>query len=100
MLKGNYAIYVFAIEVDGVLGTTLDVAINEQRGPRFSLANYKNKSSPQPRKWFVPRLLKDNWTITVDTSGQAAEEWQEKQKRKSTAKVGFVKTSQEPPPGR
>ena len=98
VLKGNYAIYVFAIEVDGVLGTTLDVAINEQRGPRFSLANYKNKSSSQPPKWFVPRLLKDNWTITVDTSGQAAEEWQEKQKRKSTAKVGFVKTSQEPPP--
>ena len=34
VLKGNYAIYVFAIEVDGVLGTTLDVAINQQAGPR------------------------------------------------------------------
>jgi hypothetical protein len=31
-------------------------------------------------------------------AGHGAQEWQEKQKRKSTAKVGFIRTSQEPPP--
>jgi hypothetical protein len=101
VLKGNYPVYVFALEADGVLGTTLDVAINEQGGPSFSPASYRSKSRTglqPPPKWFVPRLLKDGWTITVDTSGQGAEEWQEKQKRKTLAKVGFVKASQEQPP--
>jgi hypothetical protein len=31
-------------------------------------------------------------------AAKGAQEWQEKQKRKSTAKVGFIRTSQEPPP--
>jgi hypothetical protein len=96
VVKGNYAVYVFAMEVDGVLGTTLDVAINEQGRPQFSPASYRRKSrtsSQPPPKWFVPQLLKADWTITVDTSGPGAEDWQEKQKRKNTAKVGFVKTT-------
>jgi hypothetical protein len=89
-------VYIFALEVDGVLGTSLELAINEQGGPRFSPASYRSRSktsSQPPPKWFVPRLLKDDWTITIDTSGQGAEEWQEMQKRKLTAKVGFVKAS-------
>ena len=96
MLKGNHAVYFFPIEIDGVLGTPLEVAINEQGGPRFSLTSYRNKSKTSfqpPPKWFVPRLLKTDWSITIDTSGQGAEEWQEKQKRKNAIKVGFVKTS-------
>ena len=43
VIKGNHAVYVFPIEVDGVLGTSLDVAINEQGGPRFSLASYRSR---------------------------------------------------------
>ena len=96
VLKGNYAVSVFAMEVDGVLGTSLDVAINQQGGPRFSPASYRSKSktsSQPPPKWFVPRLLRERWSITIDTSGQGAEEWQEKQKRKLAANVGFVKSS-------
>jgi len=96
VLKGNHAVYFFPIEIDGVLGTSLEVAINEQGGPRFSLASFRKKSktsSQPPPKWFVPRLLKSDWSITIDTSGQGAEEWQEKQKRKNATRVAFVKTS-------
>lgn len=96
VLKGNYGVYFFPIDTDGLLGTTLDVAINEQGGPPFSLASYRSKSkngSQPPPKWFVPRLLKDDWSITIDTSGQGAEEWQAKHKQKKMAKAGFVKSS-------
>lgn len=96
VLKGNHAVFFFPVDIDGLLGTTLEVAISEQAGPRFSLASYRNKSkagSLLPPHWFVPQLMKTDWSITIDTSGQGAEEWQEKQKRKKLAKVGFVKST-------
>lgn len=95
VLKGNHAVHFFPVDIDGLLGTTLEVAINEQGGPRFSNANYSGSktSSQPPPKWFVPRLLKVDWTITIDTSGQGAEEWQEKQKQKMGTKVRFLKNS-------
>ncbi|HXQ73114.1 MAG TPA: hypothetical protein VN844_21625 [Pyrinomonadaceae bacterium] len=95
VLKGNYAVHFFPVDIDGLLGTTLEVAINEQAGPRFSNADYsRSKTSSQPPpKWFVPRLLKVDWTITIDTSGQGAEEWQEKQKQKKGTKVRFAGNS-------
>src|SRR5688572_7741220 len=96
VLKGNHAVFFFPVDIDGLLGTTLEVAITEQGGPRFSLASYKNKSkasSQPPPSWFVPQLIKTDWSITIDTSGQGAKEWQEKQKRKKTAKVGFIKSA-------
>lgn len=99
VLKGNYGVHFFAVDVDGVLGTTLEVAVAQQGGPKFSLASYRNRSkasSQPPPKWFVPRLLKQDWTIRIDTSGQSAEEWQAKQK-KMLAKVRFVRTAQDSP---
>lgn len=100
VLKGNYAVYVFPLDIDGTLGTSLEVAISNQGGPSFSLASYRKKSrnSSQPPAWFVPQLLKTDWSITVDTSGQGAEEWQEKQKQKKLAIVRFVKTAQQEVP--
>lgn len=101
VLKGNYAVYVFPLDIDGTLGTSLEVAISNQGGPSFSLASYRKKSrnsSQPPPAWFVPQLLKTDWSITVDTSGQGAEEWQEKQKQKKLAKVRFVKAAQQEVP--
>jgi hypothetical protein len=95
VLKGNHAVFFFPVDVDGTLGTTLYVAIAEQGGPRFSLVSYRNRtrnSAQPPPSWFVPQLVKTDWTITVDTSGQGAEQWQEKWKRRNKI-VGFVKTS-------
>ncbi|MFN2404707.1 MAG: hypothetical protein ABR594_01490 [Pyrinomonadaceae bacterium] len=96
VLKGNYAVYFFPVDIDGLLGTSLEVAIAEEGGPRFSLASYRNKSkasSQPPPSWFVPRLMQTDWSITIDTSGQGAEEWQEKQKRKTTATVRLITSS-------
>jgi hypothetical protein len=96
VLKGNYAVYVFPVDIDGTLGTSLELAIHKQGAPQFSLVSYRKKSrnsSQPPPTWFVPQLLKTDWSITIDTSGQGAEEWQAKQKRKKLAKVGFVKSS-------
>ena len=96
VLKGNHAVFFFPVDIDGLLGTTLEVAIAEQGGPRFSPASYRSRSrssSQPPPSWFVPRLMKTDWSITIDTSGQGGEEWREKQKRKSIAKAGFVKSS-------
>lgn len=96
VLKGNHAVFFFPVDIDGLLGTTLEVAMSEQGGPRFSPASYRSRSknsSQPPPSWFVPRLMKTDWSITIDTSGQGAEEWEEKQKRKKRAKVGFVKSS-------
>jgi hypothetical protein len=95
VLKGNYAVFFFPVDIDGLLGTTLELAMAEQGGPRFSPASYRSKaksSSQPPPSWFVPQLMKTDWSITIDTSGQGAEEWEKKQKQKKMAKVGFVKS--------
>jgi hypothetical protein len=96
VLKGNHAVYFFPVDIDGLLGMPLELAIAQQGGPRFSLASSKAKSkiSSQPLpSWFVPQLMKTDWSITIDTSGRGAKEWQEKQKQKTGAKVNFVKAS-------
>jgi len=93
VLKGNHAVFFFPVDIDGLLGMPLEMAIAQQGGPRFSPASYRGKSKASaqpPPNWFVPQLLKVDWTITIDTSGQGAKEWQEKQ-RKTVAKVGFVR---------
>ena len=96
VLKGNYSVSFLPVEVDGLLGTSLEVAISEQGGPQFSLASYRKNSksgAAPPPTWFVPRVLNDGWSIKIDTSGQGAEEWQEKQKLRNGTKVKFVKSS-------
>jgi hypothetical protein len=96
VLKGNHAVYFFPVDIDGLLGMPLELAIAQQGGLRFSPASYRTKSknsSQPPPSWFVPQLMKTDWTVTIDTSGQGAKEWQEKQKRKTTAKIVFVKSS-------
>jgi hypothetical protein len=95
VIKGNYNVYFFPAVVDGVLGTSLEAAIKEQQ-TSFSNVSYKTSTLANlsiPPKWFVPRLLQSDWSITIDTSGKGWKEWIEEQKKKKTLKTGFVKTS-------
>lgn len=87
LIKGNYNIYFFPVVTEGALGTTLETAMNEQ-GVRFSTASFKDTAAT---KRFIPRLLQEDWSLTIDTSGKGRAEWLEEQKRKN--KVGLVKTS-------
>lgn len=93
VLKGNYNVYFFPVVTEGVLGTTLEIAMQDQ-GTQFSNVSFKDSSHAKPlvpSKRFVPRLLQEGWSLTIDTSGQGFKEWLEKQKQ--TTRVGFVKTS-------
>lgn len=87
LIKGNYNVYFFPVEMEGVLGTTFEAAMKES-GVSFSTVRYDTTSSA---KRFVPRLLQEGWSITIDTSGQGRKEWLEKQQR--TGQVNFLKTS-------
>lgn len=87
VLKGNYHVYFFPVVTEGVLGTTLEVAMREQ-GVRFSTVAFKDSSSrrlPVPPKSFVPRLLQEGWSLTIDTSGPGRAEWLEQQKQVTEA---------------
>jgi hypothetical protein len=93
VLKGNYNVYFFPVVTEGVLGTTLEIAMQDQ-GTQFSTVSFKDSSPAKlliPSKRFVPRLLQEGWSLTIDTSGQGYKEWLEKQKQ--ATKVGLVKTS-------
>ena len=96
VIKGNYKILFFPLVIDGALGTTLEVAMKEQK-TAFSKVSLTNSSR---LKNFVPLLLQDNWSLTIDTSGQGRKEWLEKQKQaKETkiSKISFVQDNCEPP---
>lgn len=93
LLKGNYNVYFFPVVTEGVLGTTLESAMQEQ-GVRLSTASFEHSSAaklPVPSRQFVPRLLQEGWSLTIDTSGLGSKEWLEKQKQ--STQVGSVKTS-------
>jgi hypothetical protein len=89
VVKGNFNVYFFPVETDGVLGTTLEVAMREQ-GVRFTQAAF-NAPPSAALKRFTPRLPEKDWSITIDTSGRGYKEWLEEQRRK--ARVGFKKIS-------
>lgn len=92
VIKGNHTILISPLVIDGALGTTLEVAMKEQE-IAFSKASFSNSSR---LKNFVPRLLEDNWSLTIDTSGQGREEWLEKQKQAKGTKfsnVSFVQNT-------
>ncbi len=95
VLKGNYHVYFFPVVTEGVLGTTLEVAMREQ-GVRFSTVAFRDSSSrrlPVPPKSFVPRLLQEGWSLTIDTSGPGRAEWLEQQKQATEAH--FSKTARQ-----
>jgi hypothetical protein len=87
VLKGNHHVYFFPVVTEGVLGTTLEVAMREQ-GVRFSAVAFRDSSSRRlspPPKSFVPRLLQEGWSLTIDTSGPGRAEWLEQQKQATEA---------------
>ncbi|MBA3242075.1 MAG: hypothetical protein H0T60_12680 [Acidobacteria bacterium] len=93
VIKGNYNVYFFPVVTEGVLGTTLEAVMNEQ-GAMFPKAGLKSLSPAKlsiPPKRFIPRLLQEGWSITIDTSSKGRKEWLEEQKRRT--QVGFIKTS-------
>jgi len=96
VIKGHHSVYFFPTTMEGVLGSTLEAAIRKQGGP-FSTVSYRTSSAGSlrtPPKWFVPQLLQEGWSLTIDTSGKGWFEWlAEQKKKKATKKVGFVKTS-------
>jgi hypothetical protein len=96
VIKGHHSVYFFPAIIEGVLGSTLEVAIRKQAQP-FSTVGYRASSATSlrtPPKWFVPQLLAEDWSLTIDTSGKGWYEWLEEQKKpKTTKKVGFVRAS-------
>ena len=82
VIKGNYNVYFFPAEADGVLGTTLEAAMTEQGfGPsdvNFVNAGYNTSASARR---FEPRLLQEDWSLTINTSGWDYNEWLEEQKQ-------------------
>ena len=86
VIKGNHSVYFYPIDLTGMLGTTLEVAMSKQE-PRFVKASF-GRSSPER---FVPTLLTDDWSLTIDTSGRGRKEWLEQQNL--TTAVKFVKAS-------
>jgi hypothetical protein len=92
IIKGNYKILYSPLVTDGALGTTLETAMRNQE-TIFSEVSFTNSSR---LKKFVPRLLRDNWSLTIDTSGQGRKEWLEKQKQSKQvqfSKISFQQTN-------
>jgi hypothetical protein len=87
VIKGNYSVYFFPVEANGVLGTTLESALKEQ-GARFERVTHRSASASKP---FVPRLLQEDWSMTIDTSGRGYKEWLEEQQQRTG--VSFQKTA-------
>lgn len=95
VIKGNFNVYFFPAEADGVLGTTLEAAMAEQGFGRsdvnFVRAGYGASSRA---KRFVPHLLQEGWSITINTSGKGYDEWLEEQKKQNT--VSFRQSAWRP----
>lgn len=87
VIKGNYSVSFLPVELEGVMGTTLEVAMKQQ-GVRFAAVSYN--SSPALKN-FVPRLLEKDWSIKIDTSGKGRKEWLEEQEKAKQA--GFRKVA-------
>ena len=94
VIKGNYNVYIFPAEKDGVLGTTLDVAMAQQgfspSSVNFVPAGYTN---PSRAKRFVPRLLQEGWSVTIDTSGWSSKDRLKEQKNKEVGSIRQVSFS-------
>ncbi|HEX8709927.1 MAG TPA: hypothetical protein VF723_16930, partial [Pyrinomonadaceae bacterium] len=87
VIKGNYSMAFLPIETEGAMGMTLQAA-RRQQGVGLTAASH---GSLPALKEFVPRLLKEDWDLTIDTSGKGRKEWlEEQQKGKRT---GFRKTT-------
>jgi hypothetical protein len=95
LIKGSHNIYIFPVDDWGVLGMTLEQAMNaanlDSRRTRFVRTNFRENKS-QPR--FIPHVLHDR-QITINTDGQGYPEWLEKQKQKQKQMQGvsFLKTA-------
>src|SRR5262249_11438975 len=75
---------------------SLEAAVREQGGPRWSAVSHHGGSNSRmkaPPKWFVPHLLQEGWSLTIDTSGKGWYEWLEEQRKSKSIKTGFVKIS-------
>ncbi len=75
LLKGNLghnSIYIFPVREKGVLGTSLETAVKiQQREGVFRNVAFSNSD---PLKGFVPKVLEDNFTFTIDVSGLSGAE--------------------------
>ncbi len=88
VIKGNYNVYFFPVDIEGVLGESLETAMNEQM--TFQKAGFNNSSR---LKRFSPKLLQSNWSLTIDTSGFGRKEWLENQNKKTSntfQKISFL----------
>lgn len=74
-IKGNHNVHIYPIETTGLLGTTLEAAVNKGR-VRFSAVSTRTVL-PSGRT-LVDRFVKGG-KITIDTSGRGRKEWLQKQ---------------------
>ena len=79
-------VYFFPVGESGVMGTTLEAAMSRQ-GVQFVNASFNHAARLNKFiKRFVPRLLRQGGSITIDTSGDGYAEWVERQRQRAEQK--------------
>lgn len=68
-IKGNHNIYFMPLEMDGALGTDLESAMRTDLGPNA------RPSSTEMLEKFEPKVIQENYSLTIDASGLTYEEW-------------------------
>jgi hypothetical protein len=89
VIKGNFSIAVYPIEQTGLLGTSLEQAL-ERSGPRFVDARFSGAAART-----IPAnlpLIKGG-SLTIDTSGFGYKQWLEQQAAMKKRKGGFVQAA-------
>ncbi len=63
-ITGSFSIYIYPVMSKGVLGTSLETAMDEQ----FSGTAYENASTQERLRAFVPKPMRDNFKFKIDVS--------------------------------
>lgn len=69
LIKGNYNVYFMPLEMDGALGTSLESAM------RTGLGRNAEPGIPEMLSEFQPKLIQENYSLTIDASGLTYEEF-------------------------
>jgi len=86
VIRGPHNLYVYVVERAGLLGTSVQQALNNSE-PRFMPASFNNR-----RNLALPPLS-EGGSLTVDTHGLGRAEWLANRQARDNQKSGFVKAA-------
>lgn len=78
LIKGNYNVYFMPLEMDGALGTSLESAM------RTGLGRNAEPDMPEMLREFQPKLIQENYSLTIDASGLTYDEWLQMKAKQSS----------------